>query len=666
MAADGTELAFIEGTSLSDTDYFYVQNMTVQPDGSLLLMTGEAIMGVDAQGKVLFKEPMQENAWINNIVQTGSGALVAMVNSYNPTTYESKEALMRIDPATGTMTETGELPMSNIYNIMGGPGDTLILQASSALHTYDLNTGATSEMLNWLNSDMNSNRLGNIAPLPDGRLLVMEYGKDYEGSRLAFMEKLDDVVEKYVISFASVYLDDNLQDAIISFNKQNDTYRIQYLDYSQYNTQDNYSAGVEKLNYDIISGQIPDIFSMDGLPYDVYASKGLLDDLSKRMESDADFDKSKYLESVFEATSVSGKVYSLIPAFSLVTVIGRSENVGDAPGWTMEALQALRQRFPEAQVFESMERAGVLSTVCNMTMDSFVDPDTGACSFNTPAFIQLLEFIKTFPETIDWDKIYSEAGEDYWANYEEQYRQNRTLLSMQYFYNYTQMKDVDNTFGGPVTLVGFPVPEGVGNAIQPQMEVAVSSRSKLGAVCWDFVKYLLSEEYQSTIRWGFPVCKDCLQRMQDEAMKPIENGGYYPGGRVYASPASLAVAAGELPAEEEVAVDDAAEDAVEEPADTETKDVDVGTEDIAIPVPEPTTMPGDEDYTDYWSRPLTQDQADRLNAALRSADTISREHKEVSAIIEEEAGAFFSGQKSAAAVADIIQSRVSIYEAESR
>jgi hypothetical protein len=36
------------------------------------------------------------------------------------------------------------------------------------------------------------------------------------------------------------------------------------------------------------------------------------------------------------------------------------------------------------------------------------------------------------------------------------------------------------------------------------------------------------------------------------------------------------------------------------------------------------------------------------------------------AIVQEEAGAFFAGQKSAQAVADVIQSRVSLYVAESR
>ena len=44
------------------------------------------------------------------------------------------------------------------------------------------------------------------------------------------------------------------------------------MDYSQFNTEDDYSAGVTKLNTEIISGNVPDIFVSDQLPIEQYLS----------------------------------------------------------------------------------------------------------------------------------------------------------------------------------------------------------------------------------------------------------------------------------------------------------------------------------------------------------------------------------------------------------
>ena len=66
-------------------------------------------------------------------------------------------------------------------------------------------------------------------------------------------------------------------------------------------------------------------------------------------------------------------------------------------------------------------------------------------------------------------------------------------------------------------------------------------------------------------------------------------------------------------------------------------------------------------YYSYWDRPVSAEQADKIDALITSVNTVFRDRKDIMAIIEEEAGAYFSGQKTARTVADIIQSRVQIY-----
>ena len=172
-----------------------------------------------------------------------------------------------------------------------------------------------------------------------------------------------------------------------------------------------------------------------------------------------------------------------------------------------------------------------------------------------------------------------------------------------------------SNFGGDITYIGFPVPEGVGSVIMPNMEVAISSKSKLKGACWDFINYLLSDDFLNEFAYSFPIKRSVLEQRMAEAMDPANYGG---GGPILYK------------------------DAV---------DYDIG-------------IPEGEEPDNYWSKPVSQEQADKINELISSVSSVYRSLDDVMAIIEEEAGAYFSGQKSVQTVADIIQSRAQIYVSE--
>ena len=63
---------------------------------------------------------------------------------------------------------------------------------------------------------------------------------------------------KESITLAAIYLDYDVQDMIVKFNRSNDQYRIEVKDYSEYNNdQDGWDAGQTKLNTEILSGNLP-------------------------------------------------------------------------------------------------------------------------------------------------------------------------------------------------------------------------------------------------------------------------------------------------------------------------------------------------------------------------------------------------------------------------
>ena len=663
----GQELLSIPLDSLKDPkaedEYLYIQNMCFAGNGNILAQTGNGFIGLDPEGKVLFRGESMENTYVQSLYVTGSGRIIGYFYSYNPTDYSNTMSIREVDPNSGKTTELGSMggaSVQNITNLYGGPGDTLILGKNTGIDSYDLTTNTRTEILNWLNCDVNANYVNNVVPLADGRFFLVErnWRQGNDNLKMAYMTPVGETVEKYLIHFAAMYLDDNVTNSIISYNKQNDMFRIVFDDYSVYNTEDDYEAGLKILNQEIISGKIPDLFSMVGLPYDVYASKGLLLDLKPRLDADPDFRMEDYLENVFKAVERDGKICSIIPAFSVQPLVAKASLVGNKSGWTMEELANVLKAHPDMVPFSDTTRESALNILLANNMDAFVDPATGACSFNSPACLQLLELVKTFPEEIDWEKLYNDDPM-YWEKQQSQYREGRTLLMQQYLSSYTDIRNIFYQFDSDCTFIGLPGAKGTGAVISPQMEIAISGRTKLDDQCWDFLRYLLSAEYQNDMEsWCFPVRLDALEAMAQNAMEESNNGGpiLYTtgngGGMIYEeSAATEAMPAAEAePAEEAEPAGDASEG-------TAT----AGDLEPEYPIEEP--VPG---YDDWWSKPITQEMADMITDTIKGAVQVTRSQEEIMAIIMEEAGAFFAGQKTAQAVADVIQSRVSLYVMESR
>ncbi|MCR4771019.1 MAG: extracellular solute-binding protein [Oscillospiraceae bacterium] len=607
-AADGSELASIDLADVIENmpEYFYIDRMIVSPGGDLIIYTDPDmyVIGPDGALKHMISAPSGGNMWVSSVCSTGSGDVVCLVIDYE----NNKRTLYRVNVETGSLDMLADIEITDAYNCVGGAGTTVLFNIGSALYSYDYSAKTQQELINWLNSDINPNRLDYVTPLSDGRFIAMERSRDYSKTRLALLSKAseDDAVEKYVINYAAVYLDNNLQDAIIEFNKQNSDFRIQFIDYSKYNSTDDYSAGIHQLNMDIISGKVPDILSLDELPFQTYASKGILLDMGAALASDPSFNRADYLENILDAPQYNGKSYSVIPSFSVYTIIGKSDYVGEEPGWTVDDLHALMEAHPESALFETMTKSNLLTILMYMSIDDYINYDNGTCSFDSPAFIKLLEIANSFPDSIDWESYYGSMTDADWEARNNAYRDGSILLEMNAVSRYDDIKDQMNNFGGAMTYKGFPASSGSGSVIMPNMELAISSKSRLKGACLDFIKYLMSNEYLSETSYGFPINRSVLEQQAAEAMDASRFG-------------------------------------------------DVGAYDSAY---------GSDDY--YWNKPLTQEQVDQVNALISSVTSVFRYSEDVLAIIEEESGAYFAGQKSAQDVASIIQSRVQIYVSENR
>ena len=121
--------------------------------------------------------------------------------------------------------------------------------------------------------------------------------------------------KKTVLTLATMDLDWNTQRMLVKFNRSSPDYRIELLDYSEFNTEEDYTAGQTKLNAEIMAGKMPDILNLNGLnSFGKMASKGLLLDLMPLLNEDPEL-KGQIFDNVLNALMTDGKLYRTASGF---------------------------------------------------------------------------------------------------------------------------------------------------------------------------------------------------------------------------------------------------------------------------------------------------------------------------------------------------------------
>ncbi|MGX8699405.1 MAG: extracellular solute-binding protein, partial [bacterium] len=293
----------------------------------------------------------------------------------------------------------------------------------------------------------------------------------------------------------------------------------------QYNTEEDYQGGVTTLTTEILSGQVPDLFSVSSMPISRIAAKGYLEDLWPWIEQDAELGgRSGVLEPVLNAMSTGEKLYYITPAVSLVTLGGPAQLVGTEMGWTVDdLLAAYRQMPPEADIMGvGMTKEQVLQSCLIMMQDDFVNWKTGEVRFDSEEFLNLMKFADLFPETFDWEAHYGDGAE--YVSDEQRLMQGLQMLQAVSIYDFNEWRVYQEMMGGDMTFIGFPAGEGtVGSAFSVDSGIAMSSTCADKAGAWEFVRYFLSYDYQKDSSWSIPTNKQLF----DERLKEAMTDDYY-------------------------------------------------------------------------------------------------------------------------------------------
>lgn len=590
-----------------DGEDYWVNWMHLLKDGRIAVADQNGISFYDTDGNVSgHVQPKEESG---GIFFLQDGTIVA--NSYNEKTGQS--VLRRLNVDTGEYSEEYVIPgNSGNYSLYPGAESDFLLVGNGGVFSYNLGDVEAKKLMDFIDSDLNANYMYNVCAVSEKEFYGIMNDELTGQDVLMKFTKVDpaDVADKVVLTLACNDMNWEVRRYVVEFNKTNPKYRIQIRDYSQYNTEEDYSAGITRLNTDIVSGKMPDILLLnDFLPLESYMAKGLFEDLYPYIDKDEELNREDYFPNVLKAYENNGKLYRLAPKFTVYTVTGKTVDVGKRTGWTLQDLREVIASKPESmEVFSEMTRESMLDYSIRMTGNQFIDWESGECSFNSESFISLLEFAKEFPEMLPED-YYDNTLQGDWNSWfrEGKVLLDRTVLYGFSSYNYTKK----GTFGEDITMIGFPSENGKGSSIAAELELAMSSKSRNKEGVWEFMRYFLSDEFQGKIEYEWPLSMKQVDNLAKEAKKrpsyEDENGNLVEYDDVYY----------------------------------------LNGEEVPISL-------------------MTQEEVDEVVAFIKSVDQLYTNHQDLMNIISEEAAPYFTGQKSVKEVADIIQNRVQIYVNENR
>lgn len=648
VAADGSTIASIDlsDTNADDTEDGMSSNLSsfaVDAAGNLYVSDYNNIYVLDAEGNVQFKlDGSQYNGSLNRLNAQQVGVMWYNYTDDVNAADENGQYFVPIDLETKDWGEKVKLP-SNVWSIF--PGDDaydFYYAYNNNIYGYAAKTDTKEKLVDWLACDVDTNNMSGYAMLSDSRVaaLMQDWSTDPTTYQLIVLHRVDasEIKEKKVLTLACMYLDWNLRSMIVEYNKTNDEYRINVVDYSEYATDDDYNAGVTKLTTEIISGSVPDIFLTSNLPIDKYAAKGVIADLNTFMDGGNGLSRDYFVPQVMSALEKDGKLYELPTSFSVQTAYALSSIASQYDTWNVAAVQdAMTQLQEGATVFsDGWTKNTALSNCLSRNLSAFVDWTTSKCEFDSEAFQQLLAFCNSFPaETSDGDGAIAYASSAdiavdvaMWESDATRITNGKQLMSTTGMYSFDSYIWNVYAIRDKITFTGYPTEDGSGSSFELQMPMAISSVTKYPDAAWDFVCSIIKK------------------------MNTIDENNYY-----YGFPISQAAFDAEMT---DIMTEQYQLDENGEQVDWDGD----GEPDKAIRGSYETMENGETVYKDVYA--LTQEDIDQILGVINSTRSVYDYDQEILDIITDEVAAYFAGDKDVQTTANMIQSRVNLYVQEQR
>jgi hypothetical protein len=505
----------------NEPDWVNVTLFTVDKEGNIYIGTGGGFVSdatiyvLDTNGRTLFT--LVSTTWTSNFIEAPDGSV--MIGRQR----DFERTLQKIDVANKTWGGSVDIPFIAHTVFSGNNQFSFVFSDGSSIYGINKETGEASRMLSFFESGILPVDADNIVLLPDGRIVLLTTQRDWNPQTHEIIiftpvkRETDSpntsLSERTILTIGTLRLTSELQHAVAHFNNTSTAYFMQIIDYSTHVPSGDIAAALTRMSTEFIAGRFPDVLYLFELPFQQYVRRDILEDLYPFLDADPVLSRESLISNVLSAIETDGGLYRVISSFGISTILGNPSILGSFPGWNMDDLKATLEAHPQADtpLGPRIDNMMFLSWVFYHNMDEYIDWESGTAHFDNNDFIALLEFANTLPAEGDWDMSYTEHMELIAAG--------RQIMEALSFGDFEYYKYIHDRFGGDIIFKGWPSANRDGNKFVITGGFAVTAGASDINGAWDFVRTILTEEFQrEPIHWSFPINKAVFEEQLGEAM----------------------------------------------------------------------------------------------------------------------------------------------------
>ncbi len=496
MRADtaACQLLLISGGAAEKTvdftlDSGYIISLAVDGNGYFYLLNDNKVLVYNETGKMVSSLSLPDGSTGMRLCRLGNGQVVLSTAEANGS-YGVR--LLNTESIGSSITDG-----TSRFSAYAGWGNTVLLSGGGNLYAMDVETREMEVLLNWVDSNVDPGMMMDcIAVSPE----TIYYSSGYQetGYQLGMLRQVPatELPERellFVGSYADEVYTRQLTTLAVAYNRSQKEFGIHLVDYTLYaDGETRLVEDAEELDMILAGQQIMEQIELTELGRQLF---------------DEELNSNTLLAGVLGAvTEENGDVKKLPLSFTVKTMVGNCDVLGETPGWTPEEFAEIAADHPEAAVLQFCNAYDTLSAL--LEGGNYVNDVT-----------PFLRICKNIP--VEDDALNQLAGNQVSAD--EGLLSGNLLLETVELNDFMDWKELSVRLGEKLVCKGYPVQEGTGALLCFSVFLGIPAQSQMSETAWTFLKTVVKEsrEYLMEQGCGFPVLEADFMEMGTEAAQKV-------------------------------------------------------------------------------------------------------------------------------------------------
>jgi len=303
-----------------------------------------------------------------------------------------------------------------------------------------------------------------------------------------------------------------LKECVGNFNRGDHGYRVMIHECRGEEQNVSWEDAVLRMQMALSGSKVPDIMLVESMDVNALARQGMLEDLTPYFAGSERVNKEDFLENVTASYTYDGKWIALPRWITIRTLWGKPGIVGDTPGWTVQEMLSLAERYPDIPVTGQFVRWEFMEYCTAFVPETFwLEPDGGA----KEELKEMLEQAASYPTQLDYSR---------WDEQCLQVRREEALLTEQEVYKLEILLYLQEFAGEDGFVpIGYPTMDAAPKALLSPTNglyaIPANAPNKEGA--WAFLELFFAGELDPTERettgqfyqiHGIPTCRRELEK----------------------------------------------------------------------------------------------------------------------------------------------------------